>query len=98
MEAGVRPLPKMDYVAPSNLKEACQLLKGSQSKARLLSGGTDLIPKLKKRILHAEVVIDLNRIAELSGIEWKGDGLHIGALTRLTEIKESPLVNEKAPA
>ncbi len=97
MEAGVRPLPEMDYTSPSSLKEALDLLKKYKSKARLLSGGTDLIPKMKKRLVTAEVVIDLNRISGLSGIKLRKDGLHIGGLTRLVEIKESRLVREKAP-
>jgi len=97
MEAEVRPLPKMDYVAPSSLKEALHLLKQYKDKARLLAGGTDLIPKMKKRMVKATVVIDLNRIPGLSGIRLRKDGLHIGGLTRLAEIKESRLVREKAP-
>jgi len=97
MEAEVRPLPKMDYVAPSSLKEALHLLKQYKDKARLLAGGTDLIPKMKKRMVKATVVIDLNRIPGLSGIQLRKDGLHIGGLTRLAEIKESRLVREKAP-
>jgi len=97
MEAGVRPLPKMDYASPSSLKEALELLKKYKNKARLLSGGTDLIPKMKKRLVTAEVVIDLNRIPRLTGIELRKDGLHIGGLTRLTEIKESRVVREKIP-
>jgi len=97
MEAEVRPLPKMDYVAPSSLKEALHLLKKYKGKAKVLAGGTDLIPKLKKRMVKAEMVIDLNRIPGLSGIRLQKDGLHIGGLTRLAEIKESRLVREKAP-
>ena len=98
MEAEVRPLPKVEYMAPSSLKEAFHLLKEYQSEARLLAGGTDLIPKMKKRAITAEIIIDLNRIPGLAGIEIRGDRLHIRGLTRLAEIKESPLVKEKAPA
>lgn len=98
MEAEVRPLPKVEYMAPSSLKEAFHLLKEYQNKARLLAGGTDLIPKMKKRAITAEIIIDLNRIPGLAGIEIRGDRLHIRGLTRLAEIKESPLVKEKAPA
>jgi len=98
MEAGVRPLPKMDYAAPSSLKEVFNLLKDYQDRARLLAGGTDLIPKMKKRTAVADLIIDLNRLPGLTGIELRGDRLHIGGLTRLTAIKESPLVKEKAPA
>ena len=92
MEAEVRPLAKMDFVAPSSLKEVLSLLEKHGNKAKLLAGGTDLIPKMKKRAIMADLVIDLNRISGLSQIEVRNDGLHIGGLTRLAEIKESPLV------
>ena len=98
MEAEVRPLPKLEYLVPSSLNEVLKLLKDYPDKARLLAGGTDLIPKMKKRVVAADLVIDLNRIPGLSSIELRTDGLHIGGLARLSEIKESPLVQEKAPA
>jgi len=98
MEVEVRPLPKMDYVAPSSLKEALNLLKNYQDRAQVLAGGTDLIPKMKKRAIAADLVIDLNRIPGLSGIEVRADRLHIGGLTRLAEIGQSPLIKEKALA
>ena len=98
MEAEVRPLPKFEYMAPSSLNEVFNLLKDYQSRARLLAGGTDLLPKMKKRAAAADLLIDLNKISELSFIETRGDRLHIGGLARLSEIKESPMVREKARA
>ena len=98
MEAEVRPLPKMEYRTPSSLSEALAILKDCQGKARLLAGGTDLIPKMKKRAIAADLLIDVNRIPGLSGIELRKDELHIGGLARLAEIEASPLVREKAPA
>jgi CO/xanthine dehydrogenase FAD-binding subunit len=98
MEAEVRPLPKMEYRTPSSLKEALAILKDYQGKAKLLAGGTDLIPKMKKRAIVVDLLIDLNRIPGLSGIELRKDGLHIGGLARLAEIEGSPLAQEKAPA
>jgi len=98
MEAEVRPLPKMEYRAPSSLGEALAILKDYQGKAKLLAGGTDLIPKMKKRVVVADLIIDLNQIAGLDRIELRKEGLCIGALARLTEIMEASAVKEKAPA
>lgn len=98
MEAEVRPLPKFDYVAPSSLSEALKLLRDYQERAKVLAGGTDLVVRLKKRLAFADVIVDLNRISELSCIESVGDHLHIGGLTRLAQIKESPIVKDRASA
>jgi carbon-monoxide dehydrogenase medium subunit len=98
MKAEVRPLPKFEYVVPSSLDEVLTLLKDYPDKARLMAGGTDLIPKLKKRAAAADLVIDLNRISGLSSIELRSGRLHIGGLARLSGIKESSLVQEKAQA
>ena len=98
MEAEVRPLPKFDYLAPSSLSEVLRLLKDYQGRARVLAGGTDLLVRLKKRLASADVIVDVNGIPELSYIESVDDHLHIGALTRLAHVKESPVVQEKASA
>ncbi len=98
MEAEIRPLPKFDYFSPSSLSETLTLLKNYKGRARLLAGGTDLLVKMKKRAVLPVVIVDLNRITELSFIELAGDHLHIGGLTRLAAIRESSLVKEKAPA
>jgi len=98
MEAEVRPMPKFDYVAPSSLTDALKLLHDYQGKGRVLAGGTDLLVRLKKRLASAVTIVDLNGISELSYIEAIGECLHIGAVTRLARIKESPIVKEKASA
>ena len=89
MEAETRQLPKFDYVVPSSLFEACILRKVYQERARLLAGGTDLLVKLKKRAALPDVIIDLNRIADLSFIKTVADQLVIGGLTTLSQIQNS---------
>ncbi|MGD0917770.1 MAG: xanthine dehydrogenase family protein subunit M [Thermodesulfobacteriota bacterium] len=97
MEAEIRPLPRFEYFLPSSLDDVLMLLKEHGNEARLLAGGTDLIVKMKKCIISPGIIVDLNRVPELSFIELRGDNLHIGAATRLNDIKESEIVREKAP-
>lgn len=97
MEAEVRPLPKFDYFSPCALSEVFKLLKDYGDRARLLAGGTDLLARVKKRMVSPSVIIDLNKISGLSFIEFAGDHLHIGGLTRLAEVNKSPVVKERAP-
>lgn len=98
MEAEIRPLPKFDYFTPSSLSETCKLLKDYEGRAKLLAGGTDLLVKMKKRALLPYVIIDLNKISELSFIELADGHLCIGGLTRLAVVGESSMVRERVPA
>jgi carbon-monoxide dehydrogenase medium subunit len=98
MSEELKPLPAFDYVAPGSLAEAILLLKQHGDAAQLLSGGTDLLPRMRKRKCAPSVIVDLNGIPELSFIEMRGNELHIGAGTRLTQLYESRIVEEKAGA
>ncbi len=98
MTAETRPLPAFDYFAPSSLAEAVGLLKQHGSEAKLLAGGTDLLPRMKKSKDTPSVIVDLNRVSGLSFIEIRGDELRIGAGTRFSELKDSAVIAEKAGA
>jgi carbon-monoxide dehydrogenase medium subunit len=98
MSEELRPLPAFEYAAPRSLAEAIALMKQHGGAAQLLSGGTDLLPRMRKRKCAPSVIVDLNRIPGLSFIEMRGNTLHVGAGTRLAELHESRIVKEKAGA
>ena len=98
MEAEIRLLPKLDYYSPSSLGETFKLLKNYKGRVKLLAGGTDLLVKMKKRTISADVIVDLNKISELAFIELVDDYLHIGGLTRLAVIGKASIVQERVPA
>ena len=58
-------LPGFSYESPATLDEAVALLAEHPGRARLLAGGTDLLPNLKHGIEEADVVISLGRLEEL---------------------------------
>jgi len=88
-------LPKFQYVAPHNVAEAIALQKKS---GKFLAGGTDLFVAMKERISCPDLLIDLNWISELKGIEWdKKKRLRVGALTTLTQLKENSIIQEHFP-
>lgn len=97
MEAEYRPLPRFEYFVPSSLGEIVALLKEHHDGARLLAGGTDLLLNMKTRTVLPAVIIDLNRIAELSFMQVIGKNLHIGAMTRLNDVEGASIVREKIP-
>jgi len=91
-----RRLPKFDYLAPATLDEALSLLSRYKGRAKVIAGGTDLVPKLKRREITApELVIDLKAIAGLGNIQYDAGGLTIGALVTIGEVATSAIILQK---
>jgi carbon-monoxide dehydrogenase medium subunit len=86
-----------DYHRPSTLSEACEALAAGG--ARLLAGGTDLIPQMREGRREAARVVDLKRLAECTSIEVRADGgLTIGAAVASSIVARHPVIAEHYPA
>lgn len=85
------------YRAVRTTKEALQALSVYKGKARIIAGGTDLIPKLKDRELEVECAVDITGIEDLKKIDMEGDRVRIGATVTHHQIVSSPLLKEKLP-
>ncbi len=82
------------YYKPSTVNEVNAHLEVYKNKAHILNGGTDLITRMKNDITYAEVVIDIKDIKDLHEISFsKENGLYIGACVTLTDLMESPYIN-----
>lgn len=87
------PLPPFSYVTPSTLEEAAAILSDPERHVAIVGGGTDLVPKMKRRQTLPSTLMSLAQIHEMHGIRIDNDGnCIIGASTRLSEIAESSLV------
>ena len=93
----MRPLPEFNIHRPTSLGEALKLM-GALESVKPIAGGTDLLPLMRDRAIAVEDIVDIQGLHELKGITVEDGALRIGALTTLTEVLESPLVAEKAPA
>jgi len=87
-------LPPLDHESPSTVAEAAALL--ASDGAFLSSGGTDLVPNLKRRQYPtATTVVSLRRVDGLHGIRVDDDGtVRIGAMTTLTSLADDLRVPE----
>ncbi len=85
-------LPRFEYVVPKTLQEACAVLMAHPGEARAMTGGTDLLPKMKDRLLTPRYVIGLKAIAGLDYVRQDEQGLRIGALATLVRVAETPEV------
>ena len=79
-------LRDVGYARPRTTHEALGLLAEHEG-ARPLAGGQTLINVMKARAAAPDVLVDLNGIDELTGIELGSDGtLEIGAMTTTSEL------------
>jgi CO/xanthine dehydrogenase FAD-binding subunit len=89
-------IPVMAYHLPESLPEALELLGRFPGKARVLAGGTDVIPELRRRDSEAEVLVDISRLPGLNSITQAGEEIRLGALVTHAQAAASPLIREKA--
>jgi CO/xanthine dehydrogenase FAD-binding subunit len=92
----VKPSP-FEYVAPESLEEATSLLGEHGEVGKILAGGQSLGPLLNMRLASPEVLIDINRLDELSYIRQRDGYLEIGALARQRTVERSPDIPRKWP-
>lgn len=82
-----------DYLAPQTLNEALESLVKQSDGAQVIAGGTDLIPRMRSRMVTPSMLVDL-RLLGLDGIDSSEDGIRIGASSTHTDILESELLAE----
>jgi carbon-monoxide dehydrogenase medium subunit len=84
------------YVRPTTVAAALAQLGGARD-ARVLAGGQSLMPSLNMRLAAPDLLVDINRIAELRGIERRSAFVRIGALVRHAEVANSEVVRTHLP-
>jgi 4-hydroxybenzoyl-CoA reductase subunit beta len=90
-------LPKFRLHQPTTLADAAAILASEGDAARVVAGGTDLWPNLKRRHQKADHVVSLAHVAALRGVRANGD-LRIGATETLTDVERHAAVRERFPA
>ncbi len=90
-------LPPFTFLQARDLREAAEILAGEGPDCRLVAGGTDLWPNMKRRHQKARTVVSLMGIQGLAGVS-NGDGVALGATTLLDDVANSPLVRDSYPA
>jgi len=89
-------IPHFNYYRVETLDEALELIDKLDD-FKVIAGGTDLVMDLRIGRYKPRNIVDISNIRELDYIVDEGDKIRIGALTKLQEILESPIVKTKAP-
>ena len=80
---------EFDYHRPGSLAEAFELLAEYGDAAKVIAGGTDVVPQLKYEKIAPNHLVTLMKISGLSDIKEENGGLSIGACARLHDAKQA---------
>ncbi|MGQ0683153.1 FAD binding domain-containing protein [Bradyrhizobium sp.] len=85
------------YLVPRSIGEAAEGLRDGN--VTILAGGTDLMPQSKsgKTEFRADLM-NIRHVEELRGIKRTARGFQVGALTTITELRDSPEIKAELPA
>lgn len=99
MDMFARPgLPSFEYVQAHTADEVTALLSEHGGAAKLLMGGTDLIPGLRDSIFHPRVVIDLKQLPGIRDLKYDPrSGLLVGAAVTMNRLAADPDVQAHCP-
>jgi carbon-monoxide dehydrogenase medium subunit len=84
------------YARAKDLRHALELLATADGQGRVLAGGQSLVAAMNMRLSTGDMLVDISRLSEISGVVDGGDTLKIGALTRHADIACDPLIRSHA--
>jgi CO/xanthine dehydrogenase FAD-binding subunit len=90
-------LPKFVLESPKSLEEAVNLLEKYNDDVKLLSGGTDLFPRMKYRLCSPRVLISLKGLPPFSPQIDEEGKLILDTKMSLTAVSQSSEIQDKAP-
>ncbi|MGY0055271.1 FAD binding domain-containing protein [Streptomyces sp. LZ34] len=71
-----------DYAVPRTVREAVDALADPGRKTQVIAGGQSLLLEMHLQRIRPELVVDINRVAELDHMSVADDTLRVGALVR----------------
>ena len=91
-------LPPIKLEVPTSVQDAAKAIAISDGNTRLVAGGTDLWPNMKRRHQKAETVVSLMSIPGLDSIDSANTDIRLGATATLSNIIRNDKVHERFPA
>ena len=89
-------LPPIRLETPATVQDAAKAVTDGHT--RIVAGGTDLWPNMKRRHQKAETVVSLMSIPGLDAIESAGTDLRLGATATLSSVIRDDRVRDRFPA
>ena len=86
-----------EYHRAASVDEALALLSQYADDAKLIAGCHSLLPVMKLRFAQPAHLIDIRRIADLTGVREDGGSIRIGAATTHAEVTTSDVIKARLP-
>ncbi|MDO7848330.1 xanthine dehydrogenase family protein subunit M [Hymenobacter sp. M29] len=83
------------YLSTATAKDATAAVTGTKG-AAFIAGGTTVLDLMKLNVENHAELVDINMVP-FKGIEQTAEGLRIGALERMSDVGEHPLVVQNYP-
>jgi|SRR5579859_3623055 len=91
------PAPIESLHGPTTIEEALRLLaEADKREVMCIAGGMSLMQAVKARVVRPEVVVDLNRLDMLRGVERGAGGIEVGSMTCYVDLAREPLLRDNA--
>ena len=91
-----------EYLFPLSIQEAIQILERYAGKARIIAGGTDVLPEIHKGRLQGSArphcLVDITRIPGLDQIRITPVLVEVGAAVTFANIRDSAFLNQQVHA
>jgi xanthine dehydrogenase FAD-binding subunit len=84
------------YETPDTVEQAAEIMRGGD--VTVLAGGTDLMPQSQAgRVKFGKVLMNIRRVAGLTGVVEADGKVRVGALTSITRLLEDELIRRRLP-
>jgi len=87
----------VEYIIPSSLEAALQVVGDASHSAMALAGGTQLLVDLRAGLVHPAMLVDLRHLDTLEYIRLDNHHVNIGARTTLAQVEMNPLIQRYVP-
>jgi xanthine dehydrogenase YagS FAD-binding subunit len=85
----------LEHFNAKNIDDAVSLLREYMEEARIIAGGVDLVSMMNTRVIKPKVLVNIKTIPHLAYITEDAEGLKIGTLTTISEIKMAAVIRDK---
>jgi CO/xanthine dehydrogenase FAD-binding subunit len=86
---------RFDMYVPDDLTDLLEYLDSHQIGVHLIANGSDLINRIRRREVAPNVVVDLSSLSEFNYVRKEGETIRIGALTTITDLASSPVIDPR---